>query len=187
MGALAVLAIVLGGAVAFNGGLPLRSHTPNPSVLGNDSDLSEAIASARASAGDYDWSDSGEPSISPTRNKPVTVQNKNAVPKAFVGVWSGTIASTGTVDGVSTVRLTLTSKSSTGRIRFTDLNCSGTVEVTSVLPMLLTLDAVIKLDPKQRCSKHSRIYLANPGNKQLQFTINDTDRAGWTGAGVLHR
>jgi hypothetical protein len=53
--------------------------------------------------------------------------------------------------------------------------------------MLLTLDAVIKLDPKGQCSKHSRIYLANPGGKQLQFTINDTDRSGWTGAGVLHR
>ena len=187
-----VLAIILGGAAAFSGNLGFRSDRtldPDRSELSGDPQWSAAIASAMASA-DIDGSDYSEQTSEPTaksstKGKPAVAPAPFAVPKAFAGVWRGPIASTGTVNGRSVVRLTLKSGSSSGRLRFTDLNCSGTVTVASVLPGVISLDAVITQDPKDRCSKRRTVYLTGRTGKQLQFTITGKDQPARAGSGTL--
>jgi serine/threonine protein kinase len=178
---IAVLVVILGGAAAFNGSGPLRADRTidsDSSVVGADPELSAAIASAMADDPD-DYSDPGA--------TPGAV-NALAVPKQFAGVWRGSLISTGTVSGTP-VRLTLEAGSSSGRLRFSDLNCSGTVKVTSVLPRVITMAAAITQDPKKQCSERGTVYLTGPIGKKVQFTIRITEKGqpARAGTGTLTR
>jgi hypothetical protein len=107
------------------------------------------------------------------------------IPAALAGTWKGQMYVAGG-DGLVTVRLILNAGASSGRVKFPQFGCAGTVEVTSAISGLLTLDSVITQNPRKHCTKHSKIVLLTSDGK-MQFNIVGVDNANFTGSGFLHK
>ena len=109
------------------------------------------------------------------------------VPAAFAGTWKGKISLTGTANSTATVRLTLKDGAPTGRLKFVELGCSGTVEVMSFVVVLMTLQARMNQDPKNRCSNNSRVSVILLSDDELTFTVVDDNWPRRAGSGTLKR
>jgi serine/threonine protein kinase len=188
---LAVVAIVLAGT-AVRDHLGPFGDAGSQYDLDSDADaqaqaIKEAAESAAAGLDDPVESDDSYDSSDPDDlTDPVEDAGDGVeIPSAFAGTWKGRIVESGTANGYATVRLTLPSGASSGRLKFTELGCSGTVKVTSVLASLLSLEAVMTKDPKGRCSKHSKVWVNVLSSKRLQFSIVDDDKPQRAGTGTL--
>jgi serine/threonine protein kinase len=115
----------------------------------------------------------------------VVVGGSGSIPAAFAGTWKGRISEIGTTDSSPTVRLTIKAGAPSGRLKFIDRGCSGTVKLTTAVAALMTMDAVITQDPKKRCSKRGKVVVSLQ-EKDLKFVFVDGD-AGRVGTGTLKR
>jgi len=149
-----------------------RRADPKASAPGDD--VGDAVSAALASA-----------AALADAAKGVLPGSADGVPDAFAGTWKGTITESGTGDGRATIRLVLTAGAATGRLRFIQLGCSGTVRLTSVIGNLLSMDAVITQDPQGQCSRRSRVWALGQGSGRMQFSVVDNGPPHRAGSGIL--
>ncbi|HST86447.1 MAG TPA: protein kinase [Kineosporiaceae bacterium] len=191
-----VLAIILGGAAAFNGNFPGWSTNRDSGVPAGDQEAYEAAVAAAASAAAE--SAAAESADAPATAKAtdaevvgadgdggtIVLGNAGGIPARFAGSWKGRIVeSTG---DHATVRLTLKAGAPSGRLKFAEFGCSGTVKMTSAVVNVLTLEAVITKDPKRQCAQSSKVTVIELSGGELQFAIVDDGEPSRAGSGTLH-
>jgi hypothetical protein len=111
------------------------------------------------------------------------------IPKSFAGTWTGKAMHTGAALTYWTVRLELRQGSRTGRLKFKQPGCSGSVKVDSVLGTMILLTSTMEKDPKHRCqSTFGQLVLSSSEPGQITFILKNMDSSkSATIANSLHR
>jgi len=198
LGTAVFLAIVLSGAAVFGAtfsGFPWNRDTgalTKAQIAAAESSRAVADAKIRASAeADVAAAHAGlnTPSAAGTGTGGSGGQAAGGtIPESFAGTWKGQIAIMGDPgDGIA-AEVTLKAGLPSGQVKFPELDCSGTLNLTLALVTSLTMEQVISQDPQDQCAKQSRVYLTFGGfidAGDLRFTIIDDGKPNRTGSGLL--